>query len=102
MQLGQNGICRSAVFGVVVNSSMKVSTQCVVAVKKAISMLGIIRKDIENETANIIIPLYKSVVKPHLEYCVHFWLPHLKKHIVETEKLQKRATKMMTGLGHIP
>ena len=43
--------------GVLVDSSMKVSTQCVAAVKKANSMLGIITKEFENKTANIIMPL---------------------------------------------
>ena len=65
-------------------------------------MPGIIRKGIENKTANIILPLYKSMVRPHLEYCVQFWSPHLQKDIVEMEKVQKRATKMITGLGNLP
>lgn len=28
---------------------------------------------------NIIMPLYKSVVQPHLEYYVQYWLPCLKR-----------------------
>ena len=55
---------------------------------------GIIKKGIENKTANII--------RPHLEYCIQFWSPHLKKDIVEMEKVEKSATKMMPGLGHFP
>ena len=88
-------------FGVLVDSLMKVSTQCAAAVKKANSMLGIIKKGIENKIANIIMALYKMLVRQHLEYCIQFWSPHLKKDIVELEKVQKRATKMMTGLGHL-
>ena len=88
--------------GVLVDSSVKVSPQCAAAVKKANSMLGMIKKGIENKTANIIMPLYKTIVRPYLEYCVQFWSPHLKKDIVELEKVQKRATKMITGLEHLP
>ena len=68
---------------------MKGSTQCAVAVKKAKSMLGIITKGIENKAPSIIMPLYKMLVRPHLEYCIQFWSPHLKKDIVELEKVQK-------------
>lgn len=37
--------------GVVVNNLMKVSTQCVTAVKKANSMLWVAKKGTENKTA---------------------------------------------------
>ncbi|CAM5087761.1 unnamed protein product [Eretmochelys imbricata] len=32
--------------------------------------LGIIKKGIDSKTENILLPLYKSMVRPHLEYCV--------------------------------
>ena len=79
--------------GVVVDSSMKMSTQCAATAKKANSMLGIIRKEIENKMASIILPLYKSMVRPHLEYCVQFWSSHLKKDIIELEKCRKGQLK---------
>ena len=88
--------------GVLVDSSMKMSTQCAAAVKKANSMLGIIRKGIENKSASVILPLYKSLVRPHLEYCVQFWSPYLQKDIMEMEKVQRRATGMIRGLEHLP
>ena len=48
--------------GVVADSSMKMSIHCAATVKKANSMLGIIRKAIQNKMASIILPLYKSMV----------------------------------------
>ena len=48
--------------GIVADSLMKMSTQCVATVMKANSMLGILRKGIENKTAGIMLPLYKSMV----------------------------------------
>ena len=77
--------------GVVVDNSMKMSRQCVTAIKKANAMLGIIRKGIENKSASIIMPLYKSLVRPHLEYCVQFWSPHLKKDIIALEKSAEKG-----------
>uniref|UniRef100_K7EYK2 Reverse transcriptase domain-containing protein n=2 Tax=Pelodiscus sinensis TaxID=13735 RepID=K7EYK2_PELSI len=88
--------------GVIVDSSLKTSTQSAAAVKKANRMLGIIRKGIENKTQNILLPLYKTMVRPHLEYCVQMWSPHLKKDILALERVQKRATKMIRDLERVP
>ncbi|CAM5114425.1 unnamed protein product [Natator depressus] len=56
--------------GVIVDSSLKTSMQCAAAVKKANGMLGISKKGIENKMENILLPLFKSMVRPHLEYCI--------------------------------
>uniref|UniRef100_K7EYK1 Reverse transcriptase domain-containing protein n=1 Tax=Pelodiscus sinensis TaxID=13735 RepID=K7EYK1_PELSI len=88
--------------GVIMASSLKMSTQCAEAVKKANRVLGIIKKGTENKMKNILLPLYKSMVRPHLEYCVQMWSPHLKKDILALEKVQRKATKMIRGLERVP
>ncbi|CAM4587787.1 unnamed protein product [Lepidochelys kempii] len=88
--------------GVIVDSSLKMSMQCAAAVKKANGLLGIIKKGVKNKTENILLPLYKSMVRPHLEYCIQMWSPHLKKDILALEKVQKRATKMIRVLERVP
>ncbi|CAM4577882.1 unnamed protein product [Lepidochelys olivacea] len=87
--------------GITVDSSLKTSTQCAAEVKKVNRMLGIIKKGLYSRTENIMLPLYKSMVHPHLEYCVQMWLPHLKKDILELEKVPKRAKKIIRGMERL-
>ena len=51
--------------------------------------------------AAIIMRLYKSLVRPRLEYCIQAWSPYHKTDIEDIERVQKRATKMVYGYGDI-
>jgi ribonuclease P/MRP protein subunit RPP40 len=46
--------------------------------------------------------LYKSMVRPHLEYGNVIWGPHYKGDQQIVEKVQKRATKLIPNLRHLP
>ncbi len=56
-----------------------------------------IRRNITYKEKSLIVPLYKAIVRPHLEYCIQAWRPYLRKDIDMLEKIQ-RATKLIPGL----
>ena len=48
-----------------------------------------------------IMPLYKIIVRPDLEYCIQAWRPYRKKGSDMLERVQRRATKMIPKLRNI-
>ena len=84
--------------GVTMNANVKVSEQCRIAAYKGNQVLGMIRRNITYKDKSLIVPLYKAIVRPHLEYCIQAWSPYLRKYIYMLEKIQRRATKLIPGL----
>ena len=52
-----------------------------------------IRRNITNRSSEGMLILYKTLVRPILDYCIPVWRPHAKKDIFKLEKVQKRFTK---------
>ena len=84
--------------GVIVQNNLQVSEQCSKVVKTANCVLGMISRTFQNKSKEIIIPLHKSLVRPHREYCVQAWRPHLIKDIKLIENVQHGATRMIPEL----
>jgi len=58
---------------IMISSDLKSSNQCVQACRKASKMLGMIKRTISYKKPEIMVKLYKALVRPYLEYCVSAW-----------------------------
>lgn len=84
--------------GIIFQDDLEVDEQVGTVVKKANRMLGFISRTYTSRTKVNILPLYKTLVRPLVEYCVQAWRPHKQKHIDMLEGVQRRATRMIEGL----
>ena len=50
----------------------------------------------------IFLNLYKSLVRPHLEYATQIWSPLYRKDKITTENVQRRATRLVKSVKHLP
>ena len=71
------------------------------AAVKGNQILGLVRRNIVYKEDDLIIPPYKTIVRPHLEYCIQACRMYRKKDIDMLERVQTRATKMIQKLGDI-
>jgi len=79
------------------SENFKPSLNCNKVSKTANRIMGMIRRNITNKTVEGMMTLYKSLVRPTLEYCLPVWKPFMKKDLDQIEKVQKRFTKMIEG-----
>jgi len=56
--------------GIFVTDNLSVSTQCAEAAKKAMKVLGMIRRQFKDMDKECFTILYKSFVRPHMKYAV--------------------------------
>ncbi len=49
----------------------------------------------------IVMTLYNSLILPHLHYSIQFWSPSLIKDINRLERIQTRATKLISEIRHM-
>lgn len=88
--------------GVKVTNTFKPTAQCLAAVLKANRALHQLRRAVSSREPEVIVPLYKVFVRPHLEYCVQAWGPYLKKDTIRIERTQRRFTRWFSCLKGIP
>ena len=87
--------------GVTVSDSLKVDTQCMEAYGKASGVLGMMKRTITTRCREVLMPLYKTLVRPHLEYCSSTWSPHYQKGKDLIERVQHRFTRLFSSMRKV-
>ena len=87
--------------GIIFDKKLSFSDHIQTKIKIANRNLGIIFKTFTYMDKEMFRTLYKSLVRPHLEYGSVIWSPRLKKDQIALENVQRRATKLLPALKNV-
>ena len=116
MHLGKNSNATYTLFNLATNSytvlqstseqgvwttpTMNFTIHCYKAVtSKANQALGMIKQNFKYIANSSLMILYKTFVRPHLDYCAPIWNPHYCRDIDILERVQRRATKLIPAIS---
>jgi hypothetical protein len=88
--------------GIIITNDLKWHIQTRTAANKANSAMGMLKRTFKAWDTNTFRTLYCSSVRSHLEYASVAWSPHSKQDIKILEDVQRRATKVVHSIRHLP
>jgi len=88
--------------GVLITNALKASQQYTAACNKANRVLCMMNRTIVYKSKEVFLNLYKSLVRPHVEYCTPVWSPCYQKDKTLIERVQHRFTRMIPGFSKLP
>ena len=103
--MGENSLETTSLekdLGIHMDEDLKFHHHVRLSVNKANKILGLIRRTFSNLDEKSLPLLYKSLVRPHLEYGNIIWHPRFEMDREEIEKVQRRATRLIPHLAHLP
>lgn len=81
--------------GVTIRSDLKWESHIINIVKKANSIIYLVRKAFSYITTELFLKIYKCYIRPILEFGFQIWTPYFQKDIELLERVQRRATKIL-------
>ena len=87
--------------GVVVDDELKFHQHMAAAIAKASQMLAVVRRSFANLDEVALPLLFKTVVRPFLEYGNTIWGPFGKVDRKRLKRMQRRATRMVEAVRHL-
>ena len=84
--------------GVIMSRKLKPGKQCAKAARTAQMVLGQIARAFHFRDKHVFLKLYKTYVRPHLEFAGQAWAPWTAADKDLLENVQRRAVRMVSGL----
>jgi len=103
-RMGVEGIETSPVeedLEVLVGEKLDMSRQRVLTAQAANRILGCIGRNVCSRLSARILPFCSILTRPRWESCIQLWRPQHKQDMELLERVQRRATKMITGMEHL-
>ena len=90
--------------GLYVNEKLDWSDHINRAINKTTSVIGWVNRNVITREPLVMLNIYKSLIRPHIEYCVQIWSPRHGnwKIIMDIEDVQRKFTRMIDGIGLLP
>ena len=88
-------------FGVIIDQNLTFCDHINSKVNIANQNLGIIFRTFTYIDEEMYLNLFKSIVRPHIEYATPIWSPLYKKDKIIIENVQRRATKLVASCKNL-
>ena len=89
--------------GVIISKQLTWESHISMAINKAMSVMGWVSRNIISKEKSVMLNIYKSLIRPNLEYCVQLWNLTARhgnwSTILSIEKVQRDFTRRISGLG---
>lgn len=77
------------------------SQQCTFTAQKHNHILSYITGNVASRSREEILPLYSTLVRTYLEFCIQPWHPQHRKNVELLEAVQRGAMKVIRELEHL-
>ncbi|BHF80154.1 hypothetical protein SprV_0702327800 [Sparganum proliferum] len=88
--------------GVWMKTSLKPSLHCTKVTKCAMSVLYLVRRTFSAFDEDCFAKVFRTFLRPKLEFAIQAWRPWTAKDLSILERVQRRATKLVTGQDSLP
>ena len=87
--------------GIIIDSNLEFDKHINQKINKANSIMAVIRRSFTTLNQHNFVPLYKALVRSHLDYAISIWSPNKQKCKDAIENVQRHATKQLPRMKNI-